>query len=474
MIISIFKSIGGLMVSFKKKLLLSTYLVVSLSIMAGEYEAKQAGMSHERLEKIAPTLSNLYLKNGKFPGFISAIARKGKVVHYETIGFSDLETQEPLKRDSLFRIYSMSKPITGVALMILLEEGKVRLNDPVSLYIPEFAETKVLMINEDGTTELTDQTKEMTIRDLATHTSGIAYDFTANDELAKIYRKNRLSPYFTFGGDEVTPESLAKGIISSNKPFSSICNFAESLALKAPLMHQPSENYTYSMGMDVLGCIVERASGKSFDAFLKDNIFTPLGMKDTFFSVPNSKRERFTSLYAEIGDLREYFPDLESKLPKDLTMLKVDGKTTSPYFDEATVFDGGSGLVSSTEDYLKFAQMLLNGGRLGDQRIISRKSVELMSSNHLPESFASDAYLETAGGYRRGAGFGLTVGVILDPGKAGQYGSKGVYFWGGAASTIFWIDPEEELVAVLMTQLLGSSELLRETYSALVYQAIDD
>ena len=474
MIIGIFKSIGGLMVSFKKKLLLSTYLVVSLSIMAGEYEAKQAGMSHERLEKIAPTLSNLYLKNGKFPGFISAIARKGKVVHYETIGFSDLETQEPLKRDSLFRIYSMSKPVTGVALMILLEEGKVRLNDPVSLYIPEFAETKVLIINEDGTTELTDQTKEMTIRDLATHTSGIAYDFTANDELAKIYRKNRLSPYFTFGGDEVTPESLAKGIISSNKPFSSICNFAESLALKAPLMHQPSENYTYSMGMDVLGCIVERASGKSFDAFLKDNIFTPLGMKDTFFSVPNSKRERFTSLYAEIGDLREYFPDLESKLPKDLTMLKVDGKTTSPYFDEATVFDGGSGLVSSTEDYLKFAQMLLNGGRLGDQRIISRKSVELMSSNHLPESFASDAYLETAGGYRRGAGFGLTVGVILDPGKAGQYGSKGVYFWGGAASTIFWIDPEEELVAVLMTQLLGSSELLRETYSALVYQAIDD
>ena len=474
MIIGIFKSIGGLMVSFKKKLLLSTCLVVSLSIMAGEYEAKQAGMSHERLEKIAPTLSNLYLKNGKFPGFISAIARKGKVVHYETIGFSDLETQEPLKRDSLFRIYSMSKPITGVALMILLEEGKVRLNDPVSLYIPEFAETKVLIINEDGTTELTDQTKEMTIRDLATHTSGIAYDFTANDELAKIYRKNKLSPYFTFGGDEVTPESLAKGIISSNKPFSSICNFAESLALKAPLMHQPSENYTYSMGMDVLGCIVERASGKSFDAFLKDNIFTPLGMKDTFFSVPNSKRERFTSLYAEIGDLREYFPDLDSKLPKDLTMLKVDGKTTSPYFDEATVFDGGSGLVSSTEDYLKFAQMLLNGGRLGDQRIISRKSVELMSSNHLPESFASDAYLETAGGYRRGAGFGLTVGVILDPGKAGQYGSKGVYFWGGAASTIFWIDPEEELVAVLMTQLLGSSELLRETYSALVYQAIDD
>ena len=474
MIIRIFKSMGGRMVFLKKKLILTACLAISLSVLSGEYEANQAGMSHERLEKIAPALSNLYLKNGKFPGFISAVARKGKVVHYETMGFSDIETQQLLRKDSLFRIYSMSKPITGVALMVLLEEGKLRLNDPVSLYIPEFAQTKVLIVNEDGTTELVGQTKEMTIRDLATHTSGIAYDFTANDQLAKIYRENKLSPYFTFGGDEITPESLARGIISSNKPFSSICDFAENLALKAPLMHQPSENYTYSMGMDVLGCIIERASGQTFDTFLKDKIFIPLGMKDTFFSVPNSKRDRFTSLYAEVKDLRQYFPDLDSKLPKDLTMLKVDGKKTSPYFDEATVFDGGSGLVSSTEDYLKFAQMLLNGGRLGDQRILSRKSVELMSSNHLPESFASDAYLETAGGYRRGAGFGLTVGVILDPGMAGQYGSRGVYFWGGAASTIFWIDPEEELVAVLMTQLLGSSELLRETYSALVYQAIDD
>jgi len=474
MIMTIFMSIGGLMLSFGKKFILTLSLGLSLSLISGEYEATQAGMSHERLEKIAPVLSNLYLKNGKFPGFISAIARKGKVVHYETMGFADLETQEPLQQDSLFRIYSMSKPITGVAIMILLEEGKLRLNDPVSLYIPEFAETKVLVVNEDGTTALIGQSKKITIRDLATHTSGIAYDFTANDQLAEIYRKNKLSPYFTFGGDKITPESLAKGIISSNKPFSNICDFAENLAVKAPLMHQPSEDYTYSMGMDVLGCVVERASGQTFDKFLKDRIFIPLGMKDTFFSVPNSKRERFTSLYAEIKDLREYFPDLDSKLPKDLTMLKVDGKKTSPYFDEATVFDGGSGLVSSTEDYLKFAQMLLNGGRLGDQRILSRKSIELMSSNHLPDSFASDAYLETAGGYRRGAGFGLTVGVILDPGKAGQYGSKGVYFWGGAASTIFWIDPEEELVAVLMTQLLGSSELLRETYSALVYQAIDD
>jgi CubicO group peptidase (beta-lactamase class C family) len=328
------------------------------------------------------------------------------------------------------------------------------------------------MMNEDGTSELVDQTKVMTIRDLATHTSGIAYDFTANKELAKIYRQNKLSPYFSINNP--TKETLVTGMISSEKPFKDICSFAEALASKAPLMHQPSERYTYSMGMDVLGCIIERVSGVRFDEFLDTKIFKPLNMQDTFFSVPESKRDRFTTLYAEVKDLKTFMPDLGESIPEDLTMLRVDGKQNSAYFKEATVFDGGSGLVSSTEDYLKFAQMLLNGGKLGEQRILSRKSVELMSGNHLPDTFSSDAYLETAGGYRRGAGIGLTVGLLTDPAKAGQYGSKGMFFWGGAASTIFWIDPEEELVAVLMTQVLGSSELLRETYSALVYQAIDD
>ena len=455
---------------FKGILFYLTFL--SFSLFSNSYEASASGMSHERLQKIAPTLNDLYLKNGKFPGFVSAVARKGKVVHYETLGFADVETGESLKRDSLFRIYSMSKPITGVALMVLLEEGKVRLNDPVSLYIPEFGKTKVLVINDDGSTELVDQKKEMTIRDLATHTSGLAYDFTANKQLAKIYRENNLSPYFSISN--ITKESLASGMITAEKPYDDICDFAETLATKAPLMHQPTENYTYSVGMDVLGCVIERASGIRFDQFLNQKIFKPLNMKDTFFTVPESKKDRFTSLYAEIKDLRRFFPELDESLPKDLTMLRVDTKQMSPYYKEATVFDGGSGLVSSTEDYLKFAQMLLNGGKLGEQRIISRKSVELMSGNHLPDSFSSDAYLETAGGYRRGAGIGLTVGVLTDPAKAGQYGSKGMFFWGGAASTIFWIDPEEELVAVLMTQVLGSSERLRETYSALVYQAIDD
>jgi CubicO group peptidase (beta-lactamase class C family) len=389
---------------FKSKWIFFSLIFFSLSVASNSYEASVSGMSNERLQKIAPSLNDLYLKNGKFPGFVSAVARKGKVVHYETIGFADLETGESLKKDSLFRIYSMSKPITGVALMILLEEGKLRLNDPVSLYIPEFGKTKVLVVNEDGTSTLIDQTKVMTIRDLATHTSGIAYDFTANKTLAKIYRENELSPYFSI--NTPTKETLVSGMISSEKTYKDICSFAEALASKAPLMHQPSERYTYSMGMDVLGCIIERVSGVKFDEFLNTRIFKPLNMQDTFFSVPESKRDRFTTLYAEVKDLKTFMPDIGDSIPDDLTMLRVDGKQNSAYFKEATVFDGGSGLVSSTEDYLKFAQMLLNGGKLGDQRILSRKSVELMSGNHLPDTFSSDAYLETAGGYRRGAGIG--------------------------------------------------------------------
>ena len=459
------------MISLWKKLIIILSFIFSISVFSSSYEASQAGMSYERLEKIAPTLSE-HVKEGRFPGFITAVARKGRVVHFETQGFSDIEKQIPLQKDSLFRIYSMSKPITGVALMILIEEGKVRLNDPVSLYIPEFAETKVMVMNQDGsyTTEKLD--REITIRDLATHTSGIAYSFTANDALQEIYEKEKLSPYFFI--DNLDTAKIGDSVvIKSEKSFPNICAFSEGLASKAPLMHQPGEKYTYSMGMDVLGCVIERASGKTFDIFLEERIFGPIGMKDTSFFVPESKKDRFTSLYAYPGDLRELIPGMEGKIPEDLLMIKIDDRSYSPYLVKASVFDGGSGLVSTTEDYLKFAQMLLNGGKLDDVRILSRKSVELLSSNHLRKEVlnrtgSDDDYVT------EGIGFGITVGVITDTGLTGQYGSNGMYFWGGAASTIFWIDPAEELVAVAMTQLLASPWPLRETFSALVYQSIDD
>tara|TARA_B100001057_G_scaffold104706_1_gene102120 strand:- start:7060 stop:8418 length:1359 start_codon:yes stop_codon:yes gene_type:complete len=451
---------------FKSKWIFILVFSITFFVGANPYESDQSGMSKDRLDKIAPVLEE-NIQAGRFPGFITAVARKGKVVHFETQGYADVEKQIPLKKDSLFRIYSMSKPITGVALMILLEEGKVRLNDPVSLYIPEFASTEVMVINEDGTDSREKLKRQITIRDLATHTSGIAYSFTAIPQLQKIYAQERLSPYFFIDNfDAMQIEGNA--VISSQKAFPDICSFSAALASKAPLMHQPGEKYTYSMGMDILGCVIERASGQTFEVFLKERLFKPLKMNDTFFSVPASEKDRFTSLYAYPGDLGRLIPEMKTAIPDDLLMIKIDDRSFSPYLKPASLFDGGSGLVSSTEDYLKFAQMLLNGGELAGERILSRKSVELMSSNLLPDHIkGSDDYIQ-------GAGFGITVGVIEDPGLLGQHGSKGMYFWGGAAATFFWIDPQEELVAVVMTQLLASPWPLRETFNALVYQAIDD
>jgi len=443
---------------------------VSTFLWSGPYEAEQAGMSQERLDRIAPALSK-YVTTERIPGLITAIARKGKVVHFETQGFADVENSIPLKRDSLFRIYSMSKPITGVALMILIEEGKIRLSDPVSLYIPEFAAMEVLVVNEDGSTAREKQNRRITIRDLATHTSGIAYNFTANKELRKIYDDNKMSPYFSIDDPDSLGELLlqGKGMDTDNlKAFKNICDFSSSLALKTPLMHQPGSQFTYGMGMDVLGCIIERVSGKTFDVFLKERIFDPLNMQDTFFSVPTSKSSRLTDLYAFAPALGYLIPSIAGKLDPSNPILLIDKAETSPYLAEATVFDGGSGLVSSTQDYLRFSQMLLDGGKYGQKRILSRTSVDLLSKNHLSDEVRSKSNTF------KGQGFGLTVGVTLDSGLTGTHGSDGSFYWGGAASTIFWVDPKEELIAVLMTQVLASPLPLREEFSSLVYQAIDD
>ena len=434
--------------------------ITGLYLNAGELEANKVGMSQERLDKIAPALSK-YVASGQLPGLITAVARKGEMVHFEVQGFADLKNSVPLKKDSLFRIYSMSKPITGVALMILIEEGKIRLSDPVTLYIPQFASMKVLVVNEDGTTSQEKQKKPLTIRDLATHTSGIAYNFTANKELAKIYNDNKMSPFF----------SIRKGMDTDNlKEFKNICDFSVSLATKTPLMHQPGYKYTYGMGMDVLGCIIERASGQTFDNFLKERIFDPLDMRDTFFSIPEEKLDRFTDLYAFAPALGYLTPSIASKDP----IILIDKKETSPYLAKATVFDGGTGLIASTQDYLRFSQMLLNGGKLGEVRILSRKSVELMSRNHLSKEVLARNSFPGLQGFPELQGFGLTLGVDLDKGLQGSHGSDGSFYWGGAASTVFWVDPKEDLIAVLMTQVLASPLPLREEFSTLVYQAIDD
>ena len=432
------------------------------------------GMSAERLQKIKPGLKK-YIDEEKLPGMVTAVARRGKIVHFESFGYSDYKKQKPLEKDALFRIYSMTKPVTGVALMILLEEGKLRLEDPVSKYIPEFEDIRVINNIKKKSKALQPARRPVTIRDLATHTSGIAYTFSANNELRKIYNRHGLAPYYFV--DNLNSYGKGESLLpAGSKGFDDICSFSEKLASQAPLMHQPGDRYTYGMGIDVLGCVIARISNLTFDKFLKTRIFDPLNMNDTFFQVPKEKAHRLTNLYANPQGLKRFFPEFDTgPLQESLHLMLIDDAATSPFLSPTTVFDGGSGLVSSALDYLTFIQMLENDGVGNGARILGRKSIELMSHNHLSIETRNNSEYTGAGSiFPAGIGIGLTVGVTLDPALAGRYGSRGKYFWGGAAATDFWVDPEEDLVAVIMTQVLGSPWTATEDFEALVYAAIND
>ncbi len=461
------------------KQILLTFIALALGISGCHQSIKNTakeshGMSVERLQRIRPHL-NGYVEEQKLPGIVVAVARRGEVVLFESFGYASIDNQIALEKDSLFRIYSMTKPVTGVALMILLEEGKLRLDDPVSRYIPEFNGVKVMSNASSESYSLVAPNRAVTVRDLATHTSGIAYTFSAKDSLREIYQNQNLSPYYFV--DNLNSYNEGSAILSQgNKGFSDICSFSADLASKAPLMHQPGDQYTYGMGIDVLGCVIEKVSGSHFDQFLKQRIFEPLGMNDTFFQVPKEKAHRLTNLYANPAGLKRYFPEFDaSDLQVSPHLILVDDASTSPFLSKATVFDGGSGLVSTASDYLTFIQMLENDGRWNSKRILSRKSVELMSNNHLSiETRRKSVYTSNGESFPEGIGIGITVGVTLDPALAGKYGTSGQYFWGGAAATDFWIDPEEDLVAVLMTQVLGSPWPASLDFESLVYAAIDD
>jgi len=442
---------------FSRTLLLFLSSFFVLNLYAGSYEARQAGMSQERLQKIIDTFSE-DVRQEKIPGFTSMIFRKGKVVQFEARGFADMENRVPLRKDSLFRIYSMTKPITGVALMILIEDGKLRLEDPVEKYIPGFARTQVYKEMKEGKMVLEPIKRSITLRDLATHTSGLSYAINSPDPVSDLYREKKIFPYYMV--DE-------QGNSTGTKSYDDICALAEDLSA-LPLKHQPGIAWTYSVGMDVLGCVIEVASGMTFNQFLKSRIFDPLSMDDTAFMVAKGKEDRHTNLYGYMPLINRILPGLASTFPPGTQIGLLSHREADPYLMEPTVFDGGSGLISSTEDYMKFATMLLNKGRLGKVRILSRKSVELLSSNHLPSSITN------AVDYPTGKGFGITVGVTMDPSQASEYGSKGNYYWGGAASTSFWVDNKEDLTAVFMTQVLAGPPNLGDRYRTLVYQAIDD
>ena len=394
---------------------------------------ERVGFSSERLGRINAVMQRT-VDEGKCAGILTMVARRGQIAHLDCFGMMDVEAGKPMQSDTIFRIYSMSKPITSVAAMMLYEEGQFQLNTPVSEFIPGFKDTKVFVRETESGLELADMEQEMTIHHLLTHTSGLSYGFHEDVPVDALYREARQNL-----GEGATLEKMVEALSA------------------LPLAFQPGQGWRYSFSTDVLGYVVQAVSGQPLDVFLQQRIFEPLGMVDTGFYVPAVKIDRFAALYgkSEEGEL-------------ELTEAPATGKYAKP----PAFLSGGGGLVSTVHDYVRFAQMLLNGGQLDGVRLLGRKTVELMMMNHLPEAllpFAVNPGEPPAWGY----GFGLGGKVMMDPARAGILGSRGEYSWSGAASTGFWADSQEKVVGLVMTQMMPYQPLVN-ALRVLVYQALVD
>ena len=419
---------------------------------------ERQGFSSARLERIG-TQMNQAVADGTMVGGLGLIARNGRVVYSDTWGMGDRETQQPIATDSIFRIYSMSKPITGVALMMLFEEGKFLLNDPVAKYLPELAGLEVAVSTADGesrsTSDGTGNTvsatesaaaagttrpprRQPTIRDLMRHTAGFTYGVFGNSEVDQQYRDAQL---------------LSDGL--------TLEEFVNRLG-KIPLQYEPGDRWHYSVSVDVQGRLVEAISGQRFGDFLQQRIFAPLGMVDTGFFFDPKKRDRVAKLYAPEGTPGSLNAFLT---PSTSDQLEPADEFADRGFQPGAKFEsGGGGLLSTAMDYLRFCQMLLNGGELDGVRLLSPRSVAMMSSDQLGD--VKQPYPSP------GVGFGLNFAVVGDPGANGDSGSVGEYNWGGAAGTKFWIDPQENLIGVFMVQSLPHRTTLGTQFKALTYQAL--
>ena len=406
---------------------------------------------------------NAYIDNGSLPNIPILIKKDNKEIYRHSHGYADIKNEINVSKNSVFRIYSMTKPVTGVAIMQLVESGQLRLNDKVSRYIPAFKNTKV--INLEFQDYVVKPKREITIRDLLTHTSGLTYSWAGEGPVNQIYRKYNIRPYY-FGALDA----------ELNKFPGNTCQFAAAAA-SAPLLHNPGEKWSYGINMDILGCVVEVITKMTFADYLQKNIFDPLNLKSMGFSVQPSDRASFTTLYTSGAFSRDGEVVAPSGLNQAELMFSkelrsIDAYDKSPYLKNSSkLFDGGSGLVSNIDDYSKFAEMLLNGGVLNGVRILSQASVDLMSMNHLSNEILSDG----AAFGLAGVGMGLTVGTIMNPGIAGTYSAKGEFFWGGAASTIFWVDKKNNITATMMTQYMPSDKYpLREELKTLVYSSLSN
>jgi len=402
-------------------------------------EAKRAGLDPARIARIDAMVQG-YIDAKQIPGAVTLIARRGEIAHVSVQGDKAFGAGDPMRRDTIFRIYSMSKPITSVAVLMLFEEGKLRLTDPVSKWIPELAKPRILR-DPNGPLDATDPSpSEITVRDLLTHCSGLVYSFTTSGTLAKAYEE--------------------AGVSGAGSPLTG-AEWASRLG-KLPLAHAPGTRWNYSVSTDVLGLLVERVAGVPFPQFLATRLFEPLGMKDTAFFVPAEKLSRFAS---------NYMPNAQGGV--DL----YDAPATSTYRAQPTSPSGGGGLVSTIDDYARFALMLAGRGKLGDVRILSRKGVELMTTDHLTASERETFGRLRSGRMFGGNSFGLGVMVQTEPAGYRGLGSVGKHGWGGAAGTWYWVDPEEDLVAVLMIQRMSFGGLpigISRDFETAVYQALAD
>jgi len=364
------------------------------------------------------------VERGLVPGAVALIARRGQLGYFESFGQRDPASGAPMAKDSIFRIYSMTKPIVSAAAMMLWEEGRFLLSDPIAKYLPELGDVRVA-VEEGADLGRVDAERPITIQDLLRHTSGLTYEFRGNGPVHKMYTAARIYSRDQTNADQV--ERLAK----------------------LPLLHQPGTKWEYSRSTDVVGRLVEVLSGMSLGQFLQQQLFVPLGMTDTAFHVPVPLQARLAEGFAK---------DPETGAGVQLLNVK-----TAPKFES-----GGGGLVSTAADYARFLQMLLNRGRLDGVRYLSRKTIELMTADHLgPITGAPDLLLP-------GYGFGLGFAVRLQPGIAHVPGSVGQYFWGGLAGTTFWVDPAEQLFAIMMIQAPGQRDYFRTLFRDLVYAAFDD
>jgi len=398
-----------------------------------------AGFDEQRLERITGHFEARYVATGKIPGCQIAVARWGRLAYWRSLGWMDRERTKPVGEDTIWRIYSMTKPITSIALMQLYERGMFQLTDPLHRYLPEWRGLQVGELGPDGSMGMTDQRRPVSVRDALTHMTGLAGSLVpghpTDDRFNAALRANR-----------------------SGMTLEGLC----SLLAEFPLKFQPGTRWNYGVSTDVCARLVEILSGEAFDSYLQANLFGPLQMADTGFSVPDCSAGRFAACY-------RYQPGAAPEL--------IDDPEQSPYRRRRSYLSGGGGLVSTSVDYLRFCHMLVNRGELDGRRIIGRKTLELMTANHLPDR-GELAQLAT-GGFGEsefsGVGFGLGFAVGKGPGATASAGSAGEYYWGGAASTAFWVDPVEGVTVVFMTQLVPSAAYpFRSQLRALVYQALAD